>query len=77
MRLRSPVVVLVAAIVAFFASPALTPSSGASVPVAGTFVVDGQRMAYTKANVALPPYQAAKAAAIKAGDRHLTIRSSA
>jgi len=62
---------MVVGMCAFLASPAATPSSGASVPVAGTFVVDGQKMAYAKANIQLPEYQAAKAAVIKAGDRHL------
>jgi Alginate lyase len=71
MRLRSPLVVMVVGMCSFLASPLGTPSSGASTPVAGTFVVDGQKMAYLKAYVRSPQYQAAKENVIKAGDRHL------
>jgi hypothetical protein len=71
MRLRTPLVVMVVGMCSFLASPLATPSSGASTPVAGTFVVDGQKMAYLKTYVRSPQYAAAKAAVIKAGDRHL------
>jgi hypothetical protein len=66
MRLRTPLVVMVVGMCSFLASP-----SGASAPVAGTLVVNGQKMAYLKAYVRSPQYEAAKAATIKAGDRHL------